>query len=152
MELGAMPGEQKPQVLVPNTMVRVSEWYASAHDPPEWYLKLQDGRGWIPYRADLPGGKVEVVEPAGEKNKFVISNVESLIGNSGHKVTFGLLVEMGSRTEFGLQDTRKTIKLNFSHFKRTESCQLIVQGCFYVAEGIVDNAQNVLHVIHITRY
>ena len=79
---------------------------------PEWWLRLKDGRGWIPYR--IPDGLEPIVEPAGDINKLVLTRVESLIGNYGHKITFGLLVKKsvdGNDTVWVLQSVQKEITL-----------------------------------------
>lgn len=145
------------QPLAPGTMIAATEWYTSAHEKPEWYLKTKDG--WIPYRTSIGGVEQDVVEPAGLPLKCMITSVESLVGNFGHKITFGLLMESASsdgitggscngnslRKKYALQEGRKRIDLNLKHFPVAE--ELIIHGGFYVVEGIVDNEHGVLHVI-----
>ncbi|CAD7949190.1 unnamed protein product [Amoebophrya sp. A25] len=140
--------EDRGEPLMPGSMVAVSEWYTSAHERPEWFLKLQSGRGWIPYRVSHFGVEQDVVEPAGVPTKCLVTSVESLVGNFGHKVTFGLLVDMpdiGSGKKYALQEGRKRIELDLKRF--SSSPELIIHGGFYVAEGIVDNEHGVLHVL-----
>ena len=61
---------------------------------------------WAPFRVPIGGDKdangnatsinatwVDVLEPVGDRNKVIITTVESLIGNYGHKCTFGLLLK-----------------------------------------------------------
>ncbi|CAD7926574.1 unnamed protein product [Amoebophrya sp. A120] len=146
--------------IPPGTTVAICEWYTSAHDKPEWYLKLQKlpnskQEGWIPYRASIAGVEQDTVKPRGEPDKCMITCVESLVGNYGHKITFGLLVEApnaGSSSSssgmhgrrYALQEGRKRIELNLKHFAQAD--ELIIHGGFYVVEGIVDNEHGILHV------
>lgn len=152
-EPGATVGREPPQYLTPGETVVASEWCAKGDAPSEWYLKLYDGRGWIPYRGKSREKDDDaVVKLSGERDKFMISDIEDLKeGGSGHKVTVGLLVKMESRcsrySQYELHGVRGTVKLNLAHFEREGSCKLIVQGCFYIVEGFGHG--DVFHVIRI---
>lgn len=126
----------KPQ-LFPNSLVK-SKIYADRYHMLMQRLLLE---GKVVTEAEASIGAVL-------PGQRVLTPVESLVGNPGRKLTFGLLTRLQDDTHrrWGIEDLHKVYPLELT---LTESEHLLTDGCFVLVEGELVGDHFLAHQIEV---